>query len=71
MTRAPGSRVRDRDYVARVRRHRTSALLPLIAGASAAYSLGSSWLESSYRKYTPWALADAARVSLACGNEYR
>jgi hypothetical protein len=57
--------------VARVRRHRPSALLPLIARASAAYALESSWLESPYRKYTPWALADAARVSLACGNEYR
>ncbi|MFI0772839.1 hypothetical protein ACH4TQ_49640 [Streptomyces sp. NPDC021218] len=31
----------------------------------------SSWLESPYRKYTPWALADATRVSLTCGNEYR
>jgi hypothetical protein len=57
--------------VARVRRHRPSALLPLIARASATYSLESSWLESPYRKYTPWALADAARVSLAYGNEYR
>ncbi|MFE7902378.1 hypothetical protein ACFU3E_33770 [Streptomyces sp. NPDC057424] len=28
-------------------------------------------MESPYRKYTPWALADAARVSLAYGNEYR
>ncbi|MDW8478532.1 hypothetical protein QBA57_41625 [Streptomyces scabiei] len=72
MMRARGSgATRDRDYVARVRRHRPSALLPLIARASAAYSLESSWLESPYRKYTPWALADAARVSLACGNEYR
>ncbi|MFK8908052.1 hypothetical protein [Streptomyces sp. YS-3] len=72
MTWAPGSRaVRVRDYVARVRRHRPSALLPLIARASAAYALESSWLESPYRKYTPWALADVARVSLACGNQYR
>ncbi len=72
MTRAPGSRAtRDQDYVARVRRHRPSALLPLIARASAAYSLETSWLKSLYRKYTPWALADAARVSLAYGNEYR
>ncbi|MCX4508173.1 MULTISPECIES: hypothetical protein [Streptomyces] len=72
MTWAPGSRaVRDRDYVARVRRHRPSALLPLIAQASAAYALESSCLESPGRKYLPWALADAARVSLACGNEYR
>ncbi|MFC8360826.1 hypothetical protein ACFUIY_13240 [Streptomyces griseorubiginosus] len=72
MTWAPGDRtVRDRDYVARVRRHRPSALLPLIAQASAAYALESSWLHSPGRKYTPWALADAARVSLACGNEHR
>ncbi|WP_199826260.1 hypothetical protein [Streptomyces sp. SBT349] len=72
MTRGQGSwAIRDRDYVARVRRHRPSALLPLIARASATYRLESSWLESPYRKYTPWALADAARVSLAYGNEYR
>ncbi|MFF3547512.1 hypothetical protein ACFYXD_37485 [Streptomyces platensis] len=57
--------------MARVRKHRPSALLPLIARASATYSLESSWLESPYGKYTPWALADAARVSLAYGNEYR
>ncbi|MEU6935630.1 hypothetical protein ABZ943_02765 [Streptomyces rubiginosohelvolus] len=57
--------------MARVRRHRPSALLPLIAQASATYALQSSWQESPYRKYLPWALADAARVSLACGNEYR
>lgn len=63
--------MQDRDYVARVRRHRPSALLPLIAQASAAYALESSWLESPGRKYLPWALADAARVSLAYGNEYR
>ncbi|MER5556264.1 hypothetical protein ABT001_32190 [Streptomyces sp. NPDC002793] len=45
--------------------------MPLIAGASATYALQSSWQESPYHKYLPWALADAARVSLACGNEYR
>lgn len=43
----------------------------MIARASATYSLETSWLQSPYGKYTPWALADAARVSLACGNEYR
>lgn len=56
--------------MARIRRHRPSALLPQIARASAAFARESSWLESPYRKYTPWALADAARVSLACGNEH-
>ncbi|MGA5454576.1 hypothetical protein ACPCVO_49285 [Streptomyces umbrinus] len=72
MTWDSGSRaLRDRDYVARVRRHRPSALLPLIAQTSATYALESSWLQSPYRKYTPWAPADAARMSLAYGNEYR
>ncbi|MEU9883509.1 hypothetical protein [Streptomyces phaeochromogenes] len=43
MTWNSGSRaVRDRDYVARVRRHRPSALLPLIAQTSATYALESS-----------------------------
>ena len=39
--------------------------------AAARYWQQQDWLNSPYRKYTPWALADAARVSLALGNEYR
>lgn len=63
--------ISDQEYVARIRRHRPSALMPLIALASATYSLG-AWRKSrSTFKYVPWALADVARVSLACGNEFR
>jgi hypothetical protein len=61
--------VSDYEYRQRVRRYRPSSLVPLIAAAGARY--WQDWLDSPYRKYTPWALADAARVSLACGNEHR
>ncbi|WP_326613361.1 hypothetical protein OG949_34160 [Streptomyces scopuliridis] len=62
--------VTDQEYVQRVRRQRPSALLPVIAAASARWH-SDTWLESPYRKYTPWALADIARVSIAYGNEHR
>ncbi|MGK5534268.1 hypothetical protein [Streptomyces sp. URMC 129] len=70
MGRTSGRVVSDQEYTARVRRHRPSALLPLIAGASAKYHLD-TWWKSPYRKYTPWSLADVARVSLSYGNEHR
>ncbi|MFB6627228.1 hypothetical protein ACFCWD_22865 [Streptomyces sp. NPDC056374] len=60
----------DHEYVQRVRRHRPSALLPLVAATSARWKENSFW-HSPYRKYTPWALADIARVALAYGNEHR
>jgi hypothetical protein len=62
----------EEEYRQRVRRHRPSSLLPLIAAAAARYGRPErpqSWLASPYKKYTPWALADAARVSLAYGTE--
>ena len=62
--------VSDYEYRQRVRRYRPSSLLPLIAAAAARYREQQEWLNSPYRKYTPWALADAARVSLAYGTEY-
>ncbi|WP_406259350.1 hypothetical protein OH779_40685 [Actinacidiphila glaucinigra] len=62
--------VTDHEYVQRVRQQRPSALLPVIAQASARWH-DSTWWNSPFRKYTPWALADVARVSLAYGNEYR
>ncbi|MFJ4767494.1 hypothetical protein ACIP88_00025 [Streptomyces uncialis] len=62
--------VTDHEYVQRVRQQRPSALLPVLAAASAHWH-NDTWWNSPYRKYTPWALADIARVSLACGNEYR
>jgi hypothetical protein len=57
--------VTEDEYRQRVRRHRPSSLLPLIAAAAARYGSPQrpqSWLESPSLKYTPWALADAARV---------
>ncbi|MET8630219.1 hypothetical protein ABZW30_42020 [Kitasatospora sp. NPDC004669] len=65
--------VRDDEYRQRVRRHRPSSLLPLIASAGARYGRPDqyrAWLGSPFRKYTPWALADAARVALTYGTEF-
>jgi hypothetical protein len=65
--------VTEGEYHQRVRRHRPSSLLPLIAAAAARYGSPErpqSWLESPSMKYTPWALADAARVCLAYGTEH-
>ena len=46
------------------------SLLPLIAAPAARYYEQEEWLKSPFRKYTQWALADAARVCLAYGTEY-
>lgn len=61
----------DDEYVARVRRHAPSSLIPLLAAAAAKYSAPGSWHRSPWLKFTPWALADIARVSLVSGNEHR
>jgi hypothetical protein len=60
----------DYEYRQRVRRYRPSSLLPLIAAAAVRYHEQEQWLNSPFRKYTPWALADAARVCLAYGTEH-
>jgi hypothetical protein len=62
--------VSDYEYRQRVRRYKPSSLVPLIAAAAARYWQQQDWLTSPYRKYTPWALADAARVSMAYGTEH-
>jgi hypothetical protein len=62
--------VSDYEYRQRVRRYKPSSLVPLIAAAAARYWQQHDWLNSPYRKYMPWALADAARVSLACATEH-
>ncbi|MFF3001151.1 hypothetical protein ACFVTC_42590 [Streptomyces sp. NPDC057950] len=60
----------DHEYVQRVRQQRPSTLLPVIGAASARWH-SDTWWNSPFRKYTPWALADVARTSIAHGNEYR
>ena len=62
--------ISDHEYRQRVRRYRPSSLVPLVAAAAARYREQQDWLNSPYRKYTPWGLADAARVSLSWGNEF-
>ena len=63
--------IKDEEYLARVRRHTPSSLLPLIGQVGAQYWEPNSWLHGDYMKCTPWALADIARVSLVSGNEHR
>jgi hypothetical protein len=61
----------DDEYVARVRRYAPSSLVPLVASAAAQYAAPGSWQKSPWMKFTPWALADIARVSLISGNEFK
>ncbi len=63
--------VTDQEFRQRVRRHRPSSLLPLVAQVGAQHPTPAQWLASPYRKFVPWALAEIARVSLQFGNEYR
>lgn len=62
--------ISDHEYRQRVRRFKPSSLLPLIAADSSRYPTMDLVLRSPGRTHTPWALADAARVSLACGTEH-
>lgn len=64
-------RIKDDEYVRKVRRYKPSTLVPLIARVSARFWQNQSWLDSPYKKFTPWALVDIARVSLVMGNEHR
>jgi hypothetical protein len=61
----------DDEYVARVRRHAPSSLVPLLAATAAEYAAPGAWEKSPWLKFTPWALADVARVSLVSGNEFK
>ena len=60
-----------REFCQRVRRHAPSDLLPVISRLAAKFGEPGEWLQSPYKKLTPWALAEVARVSLVFGNEYR
>ena len=72
MDRRGGVLVSDADYVARVRRHKPSSLIPIVAQVGAAVSEPGSWRRGDISTaVNPWALADVARVSLVSGNEHR
>lgn len=64
--------VSDASYIDLVRKHRPSALMPIIAQVGASISEPGSWQRAGGSvSVNPWALADVARVSLVSGNEYR
>lgn len=64
--------MKDEDFIARVRRHRPSALLPRIAEFASTRQESETWFRPGQRGIgTPWALAEIARVSIAYGNEHR
>ena len=62
--------LKDNQYMQRVRKHKPSSLLPRVASAACTYLTKAKWIASPYRIYTPWALADAARVALTHGTEF-
>ena len=64
--------MKDEEFIARVRRHKPSLLLPLIAHWASTRMQPKDWLRAGERGFgSPWALAEIARVSLAYGNEHR
>jgi len=64
--------VKDEEFIARVRRHKPSALLPLLAQFASTRMRPEDWMKEGQRGFgSPWALAEIARVSLAYSNEYR
>jgi hypothetical protein len=66
------ARVRDQEFIARVRRHKPTALVPLIAQFASTRMQPADWMRRGQVGVgSPWALAEIARVSLAYGNEYR
>ena len=64
--------ISDSEFVAKVRRHRPSALLPLIAATAAANIEPDGRIDWQRQRFvTPWGLAEIARTSLAYSNEHR
>jgi hypothetical protein len=60
-------RVSEAEFVARVRRHSPSTLVPLVAAVGAANPDVSDWMGKGI---PPWVLAEIARVSLLRGTEF-
>ena len=66
------ARVKDEEFIARVRRHKPSVLLPLVAHWASTRMQPEDWLQAGQRGFgSPWALAEIARVAVAYGNEHR
>lgn len=60
--------VTDEVFIRHVCRYSPSSLLPLIAYVASRYWEVGSWLKSPLVKFTPWTLAEIARVSLVFGD---
>lgn len=64
--------MRDEEFIARVRRHRPSTLIPKIAKLASQSMNPADWLRPGRRGLaTPWALGEISRVSIAYSNEHR
>jgi hypothetical protein len=64
--------VKDDQFVARVRKHRASALIPQVAKLASQNMDPADWLRPGRRGLaTPWALGEITRVSIAYSNEHR
>jgi hypothetical protein len=70
MSAGESPRTTDDDYIRRVLRYRPSSLIPWVANVGAQYSEIGSWENGDYMRFTPWALADIARISLVGGSEF-
>jgi hypothetical protein len=57
------------EFLQRVRHHRPSELLPVLAANALQFFEQDQWLADGVR--FPWALAAAAKASIIAGNEYR
>ena len=64
-------RASDAEFIAKVRSYRPSDFLPVVAGVAGQYPRRHDFHESPGLRFTPWAMADMTRVSLAYGNEHR
>jgi hypothetical protein len=64
--------MKDDQFVARVRKHRPSALIPQVARLASQNMNPADWLRPGRRGFaTPWALGEITRVSIAYSNEHR
>lgn len=62
-------RVREDEFVQRVRRHQPSSLVPLVASVASHHWQPESW-RGRGSLYAPWVLAEIARTSLVQGTEF-